>query len=110
MKPSLNGAPNRTPRGTFAKGNRYGKGAPLAGRANKLRSYILRRLKRGNMEKIADKLIEMAEAGDLAAGRELLDRTIGKSVSFDILETVEDLARRLDEHERTGRNGHNGRN
>ena len=83
--PSTHGPDGRTARGTFAPGNKLGKGNPLAGRAAKLRARLLRKVTADDFDAIADKLIAMAKGGDLAAIRELYDRTIGKAVPFDRL-------------------------
>ena len=50
---------------------------------------ILRRVKRADVEAIADKLVVMAKAGDLAAMKELLNRVVGVPVASDILERIE---------------------
>ena len=88
-QPSTHGPNGRDTVGRFAPGNRLGKGNPLAGRAAKLRAALLRRVKRADVEAIADKLVVMAKAGDLAAMKELLNRVVGVPVASDILERIE---------------------
>ena len=83
----------RTPAGQFAKGNKLGRGNPLAGRAAKIRAVLLRKLTPKAAGEITDKLIALARCGDLAAVRELLDRTIGRPAPADLLERVERLER-----------------
>lgn len=92
-----NGAPagNRDTRGRFAPGNRCGRGNPLAGRAAKIRAVLLRKLTTKQAGEITDVLIRRARDGDLAAIRELLDRTIGKPVQTDVLERLEKLEEKL---------------
>ena len=63
----------------------------MAGRAAKIRDVLLRKLTTTQANAIADVLIRRARDGDLAAIRELLDRTIGKPSQSDILERVERL-------------------
>jgi hypothetical protein len=41
--------------------------------------------------KLADRLIKMATGGNLAAVRELYDRTMGKAVQYEIIERIEAL-------------------
>ena len=79
------------PNGRFALGNRCGRGNPLAGRAAKIRAVLLEALTEEDAKAIAERLIEMAKSGDLAAVRELLDRTVGKCVQADLLERIEAL-------------------
>jgi hypothetical protein len=90
-KPSTHGPNGRDASGRFTLGNREGKGNPLAGRAAKIRAVLLRKLTPKRAATIADKLIAMAEAGDLAAMKELWDRTIGRASPLELLERVEAL-------------------
>jgi hypothetical protein len=76
--PSTHGGGGRQADGRFAEGNRLGRGNPLAGRAAKIRAVLLRRFTPAAAAEIVDALIGKAKKGDLAAIRELLDRTIGK--------------------------------
>ena len=90
-QPSTHGSNGQDGRGRFAPGNRLGRGNPLAGRAAKIRAVLLRRLSPKLAGEIADALIAQAKAGDLAAIRELLDRTIGKPAATELLERIEAL-------------------
>jgi hypothetical protein len=83
----------RRPDGRFGPGNKLGKGNPLAGRAAQIRAVLLRKLTPKAAGRIADKLIAQASDGDLAAIRELLDRTIGKPGAAEIVERIEALER-----------------
>src|SRR4051812_23115097 len=65
-------------KGQFEPGNKLGRGNPLAGRVAKIRGILLQRLTPEDAREIADALIRQAKGGDLAAIRELLDRTVGK--------------------------------
>lgn len=98
--PSTQGSDGRDARGRFAPGNKSGRGNPLAGRAAKIRAVLLRKLTTRQANAIADVLIRRARDGDLAAIRELLDRTIGKPVPSDILERVERLESLLETEKR----------
>jgi hypothetical protein len=60
--------------GRFAKGNKLGRGNPLAGRGAKIRAILLRALTPADTKAIAAELVKNAKAGDLAI-RKLLDRT-----------------------------------
>jgi hypothetical protein len=64
--------------GRFAKGNRLGRGNPLAGRAAKIRAELFRMSTREDVRAICQKLIDGAKQGDLAYIREWFDRTVGK--------------------------------
>ena len=78
----------RIDRGRFGKGNRYGKGNPLAGRAAKLRAVLLKRVKDKDMVEVVDALIAQAKAGELNAIKEFLNRCIGTPVPQDIEERL----------------------
>ena len=79
-KPSTHGANGQDAQGRFAKGNTLGRGNPLAGRAAQIRAVLLKCFTPERAEVVAEALIAQAEAGDLAAIRELLDRTTGNSI------------------------------
>jgi hypothetical protein len=89
---SDNGSTNgKDANGRFAAGNKLGKGNPLAGRAAKIRAILLKSVTKQDAKAIADKLIELSRGGDLAAIRELLDRTIGKPAQLELLQRIEAL-------------------
>ncbi len=71
-------APGRDGKGRFARGNKYGPGNPFARQTAALRSALLRKLTEEQIERVADKLIEQALEGDLAAIRLVLLYAIGK--------------------------------
>lgn len=64
--------------GKFAKGNKLGKGNPMAGRVAKIRAELLKSATPQEIKAIARKLVEGALTGDIAYIREFFDRTIGK--------------------------------
>jgi hypothetical protein len=69
-------------------------------RVQKLRAALLRSVTPDDLCAIVAALVSAAKAGDVAAAREVLDRTIGKSVPMDLLQRVEALEQRLSARER----------
>ena len=88
IAPSGNG---RDVRGRFTKGNPGGSGNPFARRVAALRSTLIREVTRDDIRAIVRKLIEQARAGDIAAAKEVLLRTLGRPVESDLLERLEAL-------------------
>lgn len=85
--------------GRFVPGNPGGPGNPHAGQVSKLRAAILHGVDEDDIQAIIEQLVAKARNGDLAAAREILDRTVGKSAQADFLERIEALeaaADRLD--------------
>lgn len=68
----------RTGNGRFAKGNTVGKGNPFARKCASLRAALLRKFDDASMERLAEKLLELALQGDVAAARLVLQYVIGK--------------------------------
>jgi hypothetical protein len=99
MEPSTHGldGKGKDARGRFAPGNRLGRGNPLAGRAARIRAVLLAELTPARARKIARELLRKAEGGDLAAARELLDRTIGRASESELRERIEALEASLRE-------------
>ena len=89
--PSPNGANGRDATGRFAKGNPGGPGNPYAKQAGKLRSAMMRAVTPTDMRCIVQKLVELAEEGNVQAAREVIDRCVGKSFEADLLERIEQL-------------------
>ena len=83
--------------GRFAPGWRGGKGNPLARRVGRLRAELLRAVTPEDIRGVVDALLAEARGGNVAAIRELLDRTLGKPVELDLLERIARLERALDE-------------
>ncbi len=81
----------RDPNGRFTRGNPGGPGNPHAGQVSKLRAAIIAAVNEGDIEAIIAQLVSKAREGDLAAAREILDRTIGKATQSDLLERIEAL-------------------
>ena len=79
------------PDGRFQKGNKLGKGNPLAGRAAKIRALLLSSVSDDDIATIAAALIAKARGGDLLFIRELLDRIVGRTSTSDLLERIESL-------------------
>jgi hypothetical protein len=67
--------------GRFLPGHCGGPGNPHAQRVHRLRSALLNTVTSTDIEEVVHKLISMAKGGDVAAIKELLDRTIGKPVT-----------------------------
>jgi hypothetical protein len=97
LEPRVDGGTGRNRKGQFTRGNPGGVGNPLGGRAAKIRALLLRKLTDRDAGRIAAKLIQMAAAGDLAAIKELFDRTIGKAAQADVLERIERLEKLLED-------------
>jgi len=68
----------RTPTGTFAAGNAYGKGNPNLRKMHALRAAMLDAVTPEKMHGIVGKLVGLAEGGDLEATKILLAYTVGK--------------------------------
>lgn len=98
----------RGPNGRFGTGNKFGKGAPLAARANQLRAALFAAVTEDDIRAIAKKMIELARSGDVQAGREILDRTIGKASPVELLQRLEALEMALAEKELDNIIGHQG--
>ncbi len=71
-------ANGRDTNGRFAKGNSGGPGNPHAARVAALRAVMMEAVTEDDLRKIVAALIEKAQAGDVVAARELLDRCLGK--------------------------------
>lgn len=79
ISPSPNGSNgDRDTLGRFAKGNRGGPGNPYARHAARFHSVVVNAVTDEDLRAIFAKLVEQAKAGDLAAIREVFNRTIGR--------------------------------
>lgn len=92
-----NGADDRDTRGRFRPGNKVARGNPHAKRVGELRSALLKAITPTAIRKATKALIREAEAGNVQAARELIDRAIGKPIEIDLLERIEALEARLTE-------------
>jgi hypothetical protein len=90
--PSPNG---RDGRGRFAPGNRGGPGNPQAAHVARLRSAMLEAVTPEDMQEIIARLVTMAKAGDVAAIREVLLRTLGRPLEADLIDRLESLERSI---------------
>jgi hypothetical protein len=70
---------DRAPDGRFAKGNKGGPGNPFTKKVNQLRSALLRASTPKDVKEVMAALLKEAKAGDVAAAKEWLDRTVGKA-------------------------------
>jgi len=95
--PSTLGTNGKDASGRFAKGNRLGRGNPLAGRAAKIRAELLRLSTSADVKAICRKLIDGAKGGDLAFIREWFDRTAGKPTDVITEERITELEKLLAE-------------
>ena len=76
-----NGEVQRNADGTFAVGNPGGPGNPHAAQVAQLRRELMNTVTPEDLKAVVRMLIDKAKDGDLAAARELLDRTLGKPAS-----------------------------
>jgi len=93
-KPSTNGANGangRDGRGRFAKGNAGGPGNPMAGKIAKLRAALIRSVGQKDLREVVAALLAKAKQGDVAAAKELFDRTLGRPTEVDLIERLEQL-------------------
>ena len=90
-EPSLNGGNGQGSDGRFAKGNRMGKGNPMAKHVNRQRIQLLRSVKASDMKAIIGKLVADAKEGNVQAAKEILARCLGEPIAPDILERLEAL-------------------
>lgn len=98
-QPSTTGGNGRGPRGRFGPGNKIAKGNPHAVRVAKLRTAALSAIKPKELAAVIRKLLELALAGDVAAAREVFQRTLGPAVELDLLERLEALEQTILESE-----------
>ncbi len=89
------GQSGRDERGRFADGNRAGRGNPHSRRVAELRSALLAAVTPRDVKQVVSVLLEKAKGGDTVAAAQLLDRTIGKPTTTDILQRLEALEQAL---------------
>ncbi len=90
-EPSTTGDNGRSPKGTFLPGNKAARGNPHARRVARLRSALLKAVTPADIRRIVKSLIEAAAAGDTAAAKIVLDRTLGRPDAIDLLSRIEEL-------------------
>ncbi len=81
----------RGPDGKFLRGNKVAKGNPHASVVAKLRTAALAAVPPKDLAAIMRELVKLALAGDVAAAREVLQRTLGPPVEADLLARLDDL-------------------
>jgi hypothetical protein len=86
-----NGHSGRDNSGRFTPGNRFGRGNPLAAKAQRLRVAMLETVDPKDIEEIVAAVVASAKAGDIQAATFVLDRTIGKPTHTDVLQRIETL-------------------
>jgi len=79
----------RTLGGRFAPGNSGGPGNPSARAVGQLRAALLASVTEEDIRQIVAALVLKAKAGDIAAAKEVLDRTLGKPVEADLIERLQ---------------------
>ncbi len=79
--PIEKGENGRAANGQFAKGWKGGPGNPNIRHATKMREAVYASVCERDIRDAVDQLVKLARGGDLAAIKELLDRTIGKAVA-----------------------------
>ena len=67
--------------GRFSKGNPGGPGNPFAKQTAAIRSALYKALNPSELSAVVKALLREAKAGDIAAIKEIFDRTLGRSVS-----------------------------
>ncbi len=77
--PTAKGENGRMPNGKFAKGWRGGPGNPHAAQVAKLRSALLAAISEADLKSVIAALLQKAQAGDVAAAKEILDRCLGRA-------------------------------
>ena len=90
-----NGAtPQRDEHGRFAKGNQAATGnlRPSVQKARELKDALLASVSAADIQIIVRKLIEKAKEGDIRAAKEILDRTLGKSLETVKISGIEPLS------------------
>ena len=104
MTPNANGPNGRGPNGRFAPGNPGGPGSPQARHARQLRERLNDALfKTCSPDRLVvaiDAVLKLAEAGDVAALKLLMERIAGPPVNVEILERIEALELSINASER----------
>ncbi|MFN0012096.1 MAG: hypothetical protein ACKVS8_10685 [Phycisphaerales bacterium] len=81
--------------GRFAPGNTGGPGNPHAASVARLRAAMLGAVEAGDVADVVKALVALAKGGNVAAAREVLDRTLGKAEALDLLARLEALEDRI---------------
>lgn len=86
----------RDSNGRFAGGNSFARGNPHHRKAAQLRSALLAAIDEADIKAAVAALLQRAKSGDVIAIRELLDRSVGKSVASDLLARLERIEEALE--------------
>lgn len=89
--PEANG---RSKKGTFAPGNKFSKGNPLAAKVQKLRRSLLQAVSSKDLVDVVNGLVDAAKKGDVSAAKLLFDRLLGPPLALDIEERLKTLEER----------------
>ncbi len=81
--------------GRFTPGNTGGPGNPHAASVARLRAAMLGAVEAGDVADVVRALVALAKGGNVAAAREILDRTLGKTEALDLLARLEALEARI---------------
>src|SRR5688572_1230512 len=95
-------ADGRDGSGRFVPGNKGGPGNPFARKVGRLRSALLETVTEDDMRAVAAQLVAMARGGNLPAIKELIERTLGRSVEADFLERLDELEKHLTQAQERG--------
>jgi len=87
--PSPTGSNGRDRKGRFAAGNQAAKGNPHQKAAQRFRAALMETVKPADLKAVVRTLVATAKAGEPWAIKELLDRTVGRPVSADLIEQEE---------------------
>jgi len=87
--PSPTDRNGRDRKGRFAAGNQAAKGNPHQKATQRFRATLMETVKPADFRAVVRKLVAKAKAGEPWAVKELLDRTVGRPVSADLIEQEE---------------------
>jgi len=87
--PSPTGRNGRDRRGRFAAGNKAAKGNPHQQATQRFRATLMETVKPADLKAVVRQLVAKAKAGEPWAVKELLDRSVGRPVSADVVEQEE---------------------
>ncbi len=91
--PSPSDLDGRDRRGRFGKGNKAGRGNPLAAKVQRLRIALVHAVKPDDLRDVARALLTAAKAGDTQAAKLLFDRTLGPAAALDVELRLAELER-----------------
>jgi len=89
--PRGNGGGRDPATGRFARGNKLGRGSPLAGQAARLRAELLGAVKPADLRRIVGAMIQRALKGDVPSAKLILEYALGPPQAWDVLQRLENL-------------------